>query len=82
MDLGMDLTTPNFGRNLGPDIRLHGITGTTNEQTYKKKIKLLTGYGLGMDLGMDLVHTKSEPKFGLDIQRETSSSLAGIQMWN
>ena len=31
-----------------------------------------------MDLGMDLVHTKSEPKFGLDIQRETSSSLAGI----
>ena len=44
----------------------------------KKKIKLLTGYGLCMDLGMDLAHTKSEPKFGLDIQRERSSSLAGI----
>ena len=72
MDLGMDLASPSFGRNFGPDIRLHGISGTTNGQTYKKSLSC----SRGMDLGMDLVHTKSEPKFGLDIQRETSSSLA------
>ena len=43
MDLGMDLASPSFGRNFGLDIRLHGITGTTNGETYKKKG--LTGYG-------------------------------------
>ena len=37
MELGMDLASPSFGRNFGPDIRLDGIIGTTNGQTYKKK---------------------------------------------
>ena len=65
MDLGMDLTSPSFGRNFGPDIRLHGISGTTNGQTYKKKFKLFTGYGFGYGSSPYQIRTKIRPGYPL-----------------